>query len=340
MGVMWVKSRLRALRAFSFPVSVLPVVIGAAAVRPVGQWQWDVLVVSLLGVVALHAAGNLLNDYFDFAKGVDTRRENDQGRPGRLLVRGELSRGEVLREAFFCGVLAAAVGVYLTLRCGAGIILFGMGAVMGLYVYTGPPFCLKYRALGEVVVFVVFGPLLVTGAAFAQTGSVELAALLFSVPVGFVTTAVLVGNNLRDQEEDRQARITTLTHVIGPHAGRLLYGVLVVSALAIVTVFGFVGWGGWALCFVPVLLVLVVRSLHSVLRGTRRPDIDVRTAKFETAFLVFLTVTLLLQGPAAITTRREKHSPTIEAAGPREDVLGKEEVSVEENRDRAGEDEP
>jgi len=66
-----------------------------------------------------------------------------------------------------------------------------------------------------------------------------------------------------------------------------------------VTAFGFVGWGGWALCFAPALLALVAAPLKSVLRGERLPDIDVRTAKFETAFLVFLIVVLVVQGPAA-----------------------------------------
>jgi len=314
MSTGWIRRRLEALRAFSFPVSALPVLVGAAAASSAAAWRWDVLVVSVLGAVALHGAGNLFNDYFDFRKGVDRRVEDDEGRPGRLLVRGALSPAAVLQEAFFCATVGALCGVYIILRCGGGIVLFGIAAAAGLYAYTGPPFYLKYRALGEVVVFIVFGPLLVVGAAFAQTGRVEWGALLFSIPVGLVTTAILVGNNLRDEQEDRQARITTLTHAIGSRAGRMLYGVLIVGAIAVVTAFGLLGWGGWAFCFAPVLLALVEGPLRNVLRGRRLPDIDVRTAKFETAFLVFLIVVLVVQGPLMADVAEAAELMEIEAA--------------------------
>ena len=75
----------RALRAFSFPLSVLPVFVATAAVLPPGEWRWDVLIASVAGVVLLHAAGNLLNDYFDFGAGVDRNVEGDEGR-GFLLA--------------------------------------------------------------------------------------------------------------------------------------------------------------------------------------------------------------------------------------------------------------
>ncbi len=75
----WLSTRLRALRAFSFPVSVLPMFVATAAVYPHSQWSWDVLAASVLGVMLLHAMGNLLNDYFDFSAGVDRKLDGDEG---------------------------------------------------------------------------------------------------------------------------------------------------------------------------------------------------------------------------------------------------------------------
>ena len=84
--VNWLSKRLGALRAFSLPVSVLPVLVATAAVREPGQWDWPILIASMLAVALLHCAGNLFNDYFDFRSGVDHKTEGDEGRPGRFLV--------------------------------------------------------------------------------------------------------------------------------------------------------------------------------------------------------------------------------------------------------------
>jgi len=295
----WVSARLRALRAFSFPVSVLPVLVAVAAVRSVAEWDWPVLVASVVGVLSLHAAGNLLNDYFDFRAGVDRKVQGDQQRPGRLLVRGELTTGDVLTEAVVCLGLAALVGLYLLWKCGPGLLWFGAIAALALYAYTGPPFRLKYRALGEPLVFLVFGPLLMLGAAYAQSGRFEWPALVLSIPVGFATTAVLVVNNIRDQEEDRAAGIVTLTQVTGIGVVRALYVVLVVAFVLALAFLGALRIWPRFLVVSPLWLLLVRRPLFSIWRGNRIPDIDARTARFETVVLLFLFAVLLANGGVA-----------------------------------------
>ena len=87
------------MRAFSFPLSVLPVLVATAAVRPPAEWHYGILAASAFAVLLLHAAGNLLNDYFDFRSDVDRTLDGDEGRPGRLLVRDEMMPKEVLVEA-------------------------------------------------------------------------------------------------------------------------------------------------------------------------------------------------------------------------------------------------
>ena len=292
----WLTLRLRALRAFSFPVSVLPVVVATAAVRGVGDWRWDVLAASALGVMLLHAAGNLLNDYFDFRFGVDRRVANDERRPGRFLVRGELRPRDVLAEAVFCLVLLAPVAVYLLWRCGWGLLGFGAGALVGLYAYTGPPLELKYRALGEALIFLVFGPLLVVGSAYAQTGEWSWHAALLSVPIGLATTAVLVGNNVRDLEEDGDAGVVTLAHRVGHRAARAMYVVLVVGSVVGVGAIGVAGLGPPTLGAAPLLLVMLWTPLRAIARHERLPDIDARTAQFEALLLVFAAAVLIAGG--------------------------------------------
>jgi len=289
-------TRLRALRAFSFPVSVLPVLVATAAVYPYSQWHWDILVASVVGVVLLHAAGNLLNDYFDFRAGVDRKLDGDEGRPGRILVHGELLPRDVLVEAGICLLVLTPVAGYLLWKCGPGLLWFGLAALAALYAYTGPPFALKYRAMGEPVIFLIFGPLLMVGAAFAQTARWEWSALVASIPVGLATTAILVGNNLRDTEEDATADITTLTSLAGQRLARTVYVTLVVASTVVVSILGISGLGPHSFAAAPVLLVLVYGPLSCVWRGKRIPDIDVQTARFETVLLVFLIAVLVWNG--------------------------------------------
>jgi 1,4-dihydroxy-2-naphthoate octaprenyltransferase len=262
--------------------------MATAFVRPFAEWHWGILGASVLGVVLMHAAGNLLNDYFDFRSGVDRKLEGDERRPGRFLVRGSIAPREVFAEGVACLVLTLPVAAYLIWRCGPALLWFGGLAVLALYAYTGPPLRLKYHSLGEPLIFVVFGPLLVTGAAYAQTRSWDWAVLWLSLPVGVPVTAVLFSNNIRDIDEDGAAGIQTLAHRMGPSAARIVYASCLLAAPLSVAGLVAVGTlhGGALLCLLSVLpAAFLVRKVFSV---GRVPDVDARTAQYSTVFLLTL----------------------------------------------------
>jgi len=290
-------ARLRALRAFSLPVSVLPVLVATAAVRPMGQWNWPILAASAVSVALLHCAGNLLNDYFDFRSGVDRRISGDAGRPGRLLVRGQLRPRDILIEALGCLALAAAGVGYLLCRRRPGALAFALAAVAGLYAYTGPPFRLKHRAMGELLIFVVFGPALMLGAGYAQLGRVPWALAPLSVPVGLATVAILVSNNLRDRREDGDAGVVTLARLAGGRVARALYVALELACVAGLAALAAGGRAPRALLGAPVLLVLLVRPMRAVWQDRRLPDIDAQSARFEAVLLVGVFLAYALAGP-------------------------------------------
>ncbi len=285
---------LRAVRAFSLPASVGPVVLAAAAAAPVRQWDGCVLAACMVGVACLHAAGNLLNDYFDFRAGVDRRVAGDAARPGRVLVRGELEPPAVLAEAAVFALLSAAAAGFLLWRRGPGILAFLAVGAAGAYAYTGPPFRMKYRALGEPLIFLVFGPALMGGAAFAQTGVVEWRVLLLSVPVGLATTAILTGNNFRDRREDRAAGIRTVAGVAAGRVARGLYFALTLGSVVGLAALAAAGAAPRVLLAAPVLLVLLARPLAAMWRGRRLADIDARTARFQAVLLLVLVGAYLL----------------------------------------------
>jgi 1,4-dihydroxy-2-naphthoate polyprenyltransferase len=292
------RSFWRAARGFSLPVSVLPVGVVTAAVLPVSAWRWDVLVACALGVGLLHVAANMLNDYFDFRSGVDRHLEGNETRPGLVLVRGGLAPRDILWEAAACLVLGAATAAYVVWRSGPEVLGFAGPALVALYVYTGPPLALKYRALGEPVIFIVFGPLLLLGAAWAQVQRFDLTALLLSVPVGLATTAVLVGNNFRDRREDAEAGIRTIGHLAGGRVVRITYVACVAGAAAGLAAMVAAGAGPLGLALAPVTLLLLIEPLKGVARNERLPDIDARTARWEAVLLVLVLASYLVQPPA------------------------------------------
>ena len=283
----WLATRARALRAFSFPLSVLPVLIATSAALPFAEWNWWVLIASALGVLLLHATGNLLNDYFDFRSAVDRRLADDEGRPGRLLVRGELVPRDILVEAAGCLCLAAIAGSFLLWQCGFGLLWFGLAAAFALYAYTGPPFMLKYRAMGELVVFLSFGPILMMGAAYAQTGRLDPLVLILSIPVACVTAGVLLGNNMRDRDEDRAANIKTLAHKLGRSA-RVVYSLsILVPPIATACLAG-VGLVPKGAAISAIALIPAILLFRKVSDAPRLPDIDARTAQYAALFFVVL----------------------------------------------------
>lgn len=298
-GLGFLAVRFRAVRAVTLTASILPVPVAVAAALPVSQWDWLALVACTLGCGLLQCAGNLLNDYYDFRYKVDHRTEGDENRPGRVLVLGLMNPSQVLAEALACLGVTALLALYLVLasRGGMALLWFALAGGVSLYVYTGPPLKLKYHALGEPLIFLTFGPILMLGAAFAQTGRIELMTLLASIPVGFATTAILTGGNIRDQEEDRQAGIRTLTAVIGHNRMRVLYVALEAMAMLAIVGLAIAGLFPRVLIAAPVLLVLLAKPLLAVIRDQRLPDIDARTAQYEAVLLVAMILTLIFQRP-------------------------------------------
>ena len=229
----------RALRAYSFPGSIVPVVVGAlyaAAAHETVTWAY--LPLAILVGVALHIGTNMVNDAADFSRGVDTAET--KGGSG-VLVRGWLSASKVYAGAVAAFVAAALLGLPILLARGWPLLTLGLIAIVGGYAYTGPPFSLKYRAVGDVLVFLLMGPLMVAGGALAVSGAFPRGIWAAGVPVGFLITAVLAANNQRDREDDGRRGVHTLATLLGPSGARAW--TLFVMAMAYVTVVALVVGG-------------------------------------------------------------------------------------------------
>lgn len=207
-----------ASRAFSFTAAVVPVLLGSTLALHDGKFSLALLLWTLAGSVLIQAGTNMTNDYYDHRRRVDRLDEDGMSLAGPSMViqRGLLPEESVRRAGLVCFFLGAVIGVYLAFQSSLLILLLGPVSVLAGFYYTGGGRPLAYRALGELTVFFFMGPVIVLGAYVVQTGTVALAPLLASIPVGLLVTAILHANNLRDLNRDKARGKTTLASLVGP----------------------------------------------------------------------------------------------------------------------------
>jgi 1,4-dihydroxy-2-naphthoate octaprenyltransferase len=176
---------------------VTPVVLGSVLAAYDGVWNWWLFFVTLAGAVAIHAGTNLINDYYDWKKGTDTQETLG---PNRALKEGLLTPRQVFWGGVIYFALGSLLGLYLVATRGLFILYLGIFSVLA----TG---------LGEVVVFVFMGPVMVLGSYYVQALRISAVAVWLSVPVGLLVAAILHANNMRDLETDRFNKKRTLANL-------------------------------------------------------------------------------------------------------------------------------
>jgi 1,4-dihydroxy-2-naphthoate octaprenyltransferase len=284
-----------ASRPWSFSMTAISVSVGGALAALDGYFSWGLYLLTLVGGICLHAATNLINDYYDVKSGVDTREVSTaQYRPHPLLE-GKLSTKSVLKEAYLLYGTATIIGLFLAVTRGWHLLWIGLIGTLASLTYTAPPLKYKYSALGEISVFLMWGPLMVMGSYFVQRQAFSAGVFWISLPFGMLVALVLLANNIRDVSQDRSKGILTLPIVIGQRNGLRLYIALVV--LAYLGIIGMSIAGPlylWSL-IVLLSLPLALRLLRQMMRQVPI-DADAQTAQLDTAFGVLLVVSLLLEG--------------------------------------------
>ncbi len=189
-------------------VGSVPVLLGKA-----GNFSWLIFAATLIGCLCIQIATNLFNDAIDAAKGADTA---DRLGPKRVTASGLISREAVMRVGFGFCVLGALVAIPLILKHGWVPIAIGGVSFLLAYGYTGGPFPLAYRGMGELFVIVFFGLVAVPGTYFMQTGQwIGHPGWIVALQVGLYSTVLIAINNLRDIEEDRRSNKMTLAARFG-----------------------------------------------------------------------------------------------------------------------------
>src|SRR2546422_237721 len=223
----WFRLWWRAVRPFSFTASMTPVLVGSAVAFGEKRFHPGLFAAAFIASIAIHAGANLVNDYYDHVRGVDTPESIG---PGGMIQRGLLTPHTVLRGALVLFALSAIVGLILVASRGWPILVIGALSVSAGYAYTGGPVPLGYVGLGDAVVFFFMGVVTTTGAYYVQTAAISRTVLWAAVPVAALVDAILVVNNLRDLDGDRARGKRTLATLIGRAATRTHFLILVVAA--------------------------------------------------------------------------------------------------------------
>jgi len=216
--------------------TIMPILVGAAVAKFMGyavDWSW--LGLTLLGGSLLHIGTNTSNDYFDHLSGTDNLNYNysNKGLNGgsRGIQMGLISPEGVRNLTIIVFGLSVLVGIPLIQKAGMSVLWLGLiGFLSGLF-YTAPPFRFSSRkGLGELLIGLNFGPLMVAGSTLVQTGQLLPEAFLAGIPLGFLIAAVVYINEFPDHDSDKATGKNTLIVTLGPEKARVGYVALVSGA--------------------------------------------------------------------------------------------------------------
>lgn len=292
-----------AIRPFALPASTMPVVFGTVLAVTEGDATFHPLrfFAALLGMALLHTGANLMNDVFDYRRGIDTRVNPVSG----AVVRGWITPGRGAAAAALFFAVGIALGLWLYLEVGPPVLVIGaVGVAIGL-LYSLGSVGLKYNALGDLAVFLNFGVFGALGAWTVQTGELSWIPAIWAIPMSLLVIGILHANNWRDIESDTAGRSRTVASILGDRASEVYYGFLVFGPFAVVV---FIIVGSWLFGLGPrmpltflVTLVALPLAVKLMRKGRARHTakspldflaLDGATAKLNLAFGLLCTAAL------------------------------------------------
>jgi 1,4-dihydroxy-2-naphthoate octaprenyltransferase len=271
-----------AIRPGYLTLSLTPLLLGHALAwsqtitveAPLGHLSFPLLVGSILAVVLIQAAAHLLNDYYDYRRGIDTG--NSLG-PSGMIQQGLVAPTSFLKLGLLLLTLGSVLGVLIAMPGGFTVIALGVIGVLCAFFYSATQNALSSLSLGEIITFLVFGPAMTLGAYLIQTNGVFTQnAFIYSMPLAFLATAVIYANNMRDFETDAQGGKHTLASLFGLLPNRIVVSLLLVAPYVLVAALAFPAGTAhfflmplWSLPSLVVAIVMLWRtgtpSVHHVL---------------------------------------------------------------------------
>lgn len=264
-------------RPIALPQSMLPA-LTAVALSYGNEFNWIAAIAAVIGVVFLHLGMNLLDDWFDFKQGSAEARQKvaNEGFRGRMvkypyLTSGEATHSDLLKAVLVMFLLAACAGAVVFAIRGWNILWWVAAALIIGESYSGAPLKLGYHGFGELVIFLMFGPLLMTGVYYSITGVLGWKIIWLSVAVGMLVANIVYSHSVLDAEPDKKMGKKTMAHVMKTGRGQIVFSALL-NILPYVMVITAVVLGQIHPAYLAVLLVMpvsiwLVISLNDFVKG-------------------------------------------------------------------------
>ncbi len=252
---------IMASRPKTLPAAAAPVVVGSVLAYMDGRFNWLPALAALLGALLLQIGSNVANDLYDFQRGTDA---GERLGPVRVTQAGLLSLEQVRNGMLLIFGLAALVGLYLALHAGWVVVGIGLAAILSAIAYTGGPFPYGYHGLGDIFVFIFFGLAATVGTYYVQALTTSPLAWWMAISMGLLIVAILVVNNIRDYENDRQANKHTLVVIFGLQFARGEYVACVVIAYLLPMIVWFLGLMPATGFLVYLSIPMAVRAIQTI----------------------------------------------------------------------------
>lgn len=288
-----------ATRPWSFPASVMPILIMWGFLAYVGNYgtevNWTNALLCLPLLVIAHAGGNMVSDYYDYTRKVDLK---DCPNGVTWIYDGTFAAKTILRYGICLLVVAMPIGLYLLAHSSWTALWIG---IVGMALPTLYPW-MKAHALGDVNILISFALLPAIGTAYVATGQYLPETLLVILPLGLLTVSILHANNTRDIGNDKRAGLATLCAAMGLEGSKKVYVGELVLPYVLTLAYAFVGIAPWASIIVVLTLPVARRNIKTMLAA--RPErehpgiatLDKDSAMLQMVFGVLCTLGYLAGG--------------------------------------------
>ena len=315
----WISIWWDGIRPAYLPLSLLPVILGSVVAwtqsislkTPRGDFHPFRFVITLVAVLFIQTGAQLVNDYYDYLKGIDI--SNSLG-PGGLIQQGLIKPERVLYIGLIALGLGALAGAFVAIAGGWLVFVFGLIGILAAYFYSGVPKALSSLGLGDLIFFFIFGPLLTLGSYMVQTGHLDRIAYIYSISLGLLAAAFIHVNDMRDTASDAQAGKLTVASLLGLRMNRALYVILVLGAYAPIIALGLPVHAPHLLLLVLWTLPVLVVAITTVLRTDSPAGLHVamfQTLRLETFFTLLLIIALIVNAIIPLILPLIPHLPSI-----------------------------
>lgn len=281
-------------RPWGYALSIMPAALAVAyvffenSVTPLDvNWWYGILAV--IASPILQAGGNMMSDYYDYKNNVD--RKETYG-SSRMLVNKQFEPREVYWFSISMMVIGNIIGIYLLLNTSWHLLWIGLAGIIGSYLY----FFMKYRALGDLNIFIIYGQLISLGTYLVMTNALSWKMLLVAAAPGFLIVNVLHANNTRDIKHDGVAKIKTAAMLLGIKGSIIYYFAFTIGAYLLIVLCVIFGIQHWATLLIFISLPMALKLMKQMRTADKEKPENIQKLDEGTAQLVMVYMLLLVIG--------------------------------------------